>query len=133
VALLVLTMSWSLTLDLGQRDRIGSTTYYYGRYGQIEAAAAVDTMLQPGEIFVAAKEIAWYTRSRQFVDQESWQHVVWDLRGAQYDDTYLGIPIRVIALEVAEPSLRGAYDGLLLRRGYTYASEHGNFLIYVRP
>jgi hypothetical protein len=133
VALFVLTICWSLTLDLAQREQPGSSTYFYGRHGQVEAAAAVNALVQPDETFVAAKEVAWYTRSRQYVDQESWQHVVWDLNGAQYDDSYLGIPIRVIALEVGEASLRVAYDGLLLPRGYQYAGQHGNFLIYLRP
>jgi 4-amino-4-deoxy-L-arabinose transferase-like glycosyltransferase len=132
-ALLVMTLSWSVALDLTQRAFTGSTTYYYGRHGQQAAAAAVDALLQPGETYVAAKEVAWYAHDRQYVDQESWQHVVWDLNGGRYDDTYLGMPIRVLALEVGEESLRWAYDGLLLRRGYQYAGEYGNFLIYVRP
>jgi hypothetical protein len=134
VALLVVTLSWSVTLNLTHQALIGSTSYYYGRYGQREAAAAVDALRRPGEMVVAAKEVGWYTASRQYVDQESWQHVVWDIQGPQqFDDTYLGIPIRILALEVGEESLRWAYDGLLLRRGYEYADQHGNFLIYVKP
>jgi hypothetical protein len=40
----------------------------------------------------------------------------------------------VLALEIGEETLRWAYDGLLLRqRGYRYAGEYGNYLIYVRP
>jgi hypothetical protein len=133
VALFVLTIGWSVTLDLTQLGQIGSSTYYYGRYGQKEAAAAVDALLEPGETFVASKDVAWYTRSRNYVDQESWQHVVWDLNGGSFDDTYLGIPIRVIVLEVGEETLRWAYDGVLLRqRSYHYAGEYGNYLIYVR-
>ena len=135
VALVVLTLSWSVALNLTHKALIGSTTYYYGRYGQREAAAAVDAMRRPGEMIVAAKEVAWYTRSREYVDQESWQHVVWDIQGAQaFDNTYLGIPIRIIVLEVGEETLRRAYDGLLLREhGYQYAGQHGNFLIYAKP
>ncbi len=133
VALFLLTVSWSLTLDLAQYERSGSTTYYYDRHGQREAAAAVAALLQPGELYVASKDVAWYTGNRQYVDQESWQHVVWDLNGGWYDDTYLGMPIRVLILEIGEASLRTAYDGLLLRRGYRYAAEHGNFLVYLRP
>jgi hypothetical protein len=134
VALLVLTLAWSVTLDLTQRAEPGSTTYYYGRHGQREAAAALDALLQPGEVFVASKDVAWYTRSRAYVDQESWQHVIWDLGHGRYDDTYLDIPIRVIALEVGEETQRWAYDGLLVRqRGYRTAGEYGNYAIYVRP
>jgi hypothetical protein len=133
VALLVLTLGWSVALDVAQRDLPGSTTYFYGRQGQREAAAAVDALLRPGETYVASKDLAWYAHDQEYVDQESWQYVVWDLNGGRFDDTYLGIPIRVIALEVGEETLRWAYDGLLLRRGYSYAGEYGNYLIYVRP
>ena len=108
-----------MTLDLAQYERTGSTTYYYDRHGQKEAAAAVQALLQPGELYVASKEVAWYTNNLNYVDQESWQHVVWDLNGGRYDDTYLGMPIRVLVLEIGEESLRWAYDGALLRRGYT--------------
>src|SRR5262249_20726580 len=124
VALFLLTVTWSLTLDLAQNDRPGSTTYYYDRYGQVDAAQAVDGLLAPGELYVASKDVAWYSHDRNYVDQESWQHVVWDLNHGNYDDTYLGMPIRVLVLEVGEESLRWAYDGLLLRRGYHYAHEY---------
>ena len=133
VALAILTVSWSVSLDLYQRLEPGSATYYYGRHGQREAAAALDAILQPGELYVASKDVAWYSRDHEYVDQESWQHVVWDLNRGRYDDTYLGMPIRVLVLEIGEESLRWAYDGVLLRRGYQSAGEYGNYLIYVRP
>jgi hypothetical protein len=133
VALFMLTVSWSLTLDVAQYDRPGSTTYFYDRHGQREAALAAQALLEPGELYVAAKDVAWYTRNLNYVDQDSWQHVVWDLNGGNYDDTYLGMPIRVLVLEIGEPSLRIAYDGALLRRGYQYAHAYGSFLVYLRP
>ena len=133
VALFVLTVTWSFTLDLAQYDRIGSTTYFYGRYGQHEAADAVEKILQPGELYVASKEVAWYTTNHNYVDQESWQHVVWGLNGGNYDDTYVGMPIRILVLEVGEESQRWAYDGVLLRRGYRDGGLYGNFQIYIRP
>jgi hypothetical protein len=134
VALCALTLAWSVSLDAAQWEKLGSTTYYYGRHGQREAAAALDTLLRPGELYVASKDVAWYVRDHEYVDQESWQHVVWDLNDGRYDDTYLGVPIRVIALETGEETLRWAYDGLLLRQhGYRYAGEYGNYIIYLRP
>ncbi|MCC7367905.1 MAG: glycosyltransferase family 39 protein [Chloroflexi bacterium] len=132
VAFLVLTLVWSMALDVVQRDRKGSSTYFYGRIGQHEAAEALDRLLRPGEVYVASKEAAWYAREKHYVDQDSWQYVTWEVNGARWDYTYEGYPIRVLALEVGEQSLRWAYDGLLLRNGYQYAGEYGNFLIYVR-
>ena len=100
--------------------------------GQQAAAEALDSILRPEETYVASKEVAWYARNKQYVDQESWQHVVWEVQHAEFDGTYLGRDIRVLALEVGEPTFRRAYDGLLLGRGYAIAGEYGNFLIYVR-
>src|SRR5581483_701104 len=130
--LLALTLAWDVALDLAQRDRTGSTTYYYGRNGQQAAAEALDALLGPDETYVASKDVAWYAHNQRYVDQESWQYVVWDVQDAQFDGTYLGQEIRVLALEVGEQTYRWAYDGLLLPRGYLYAGEYGNFLIYVR-
>jgi hypothetical protein len=132
VALLLLTLSWSVALALAQRDRIGSTTYYYGRYGQQATAEAVDGLLRPGEVYVASKEVAWYSTHDHYVDQDSWQHVVWEEHAGIFDGTYLGHDIRVLALEFAEPSLRIAYHAALTRARYRQAVEYGHFRIYVR-
>jgi hypothetical protein len=132
LALLIATLAWNVSLDLAQRDRIGSTTYYYGRYGQQAAAEALNTILRPDETFVASKEVAWYAQNQHYIDQESWQYVVWEVQHGEFDGTYLGHDIRVLALEVGEQTFRRAYDGLLLSKGYSYAGEYGNFLIYVR-
>ena len=132
VALLVLTLSWSVALDLGQRDLVGSTTYFYGRHGQQAAAKALDELLRPDEAYVASKEVAWYAANDHYVDQDSWQYVVWDQQAAVFDGTYLGLEIRVLALEIAEPSLRVAYHTLLTRARYQPAGDYGTFRIYVR-
>jgi hypothetical protein len=133
VALLALTLSWSATLSVVQRDRTGSSTYFHGRSGQREAAQAISQMLQPGEVYVAAKEVAWYTSERHYVDQDTWQHVVWNVNGANFDGTMLGHPIRVLALEIDVESHRVAYDAMLTRSGYQQAGQYGSFLVYVKP
>lgn len=133
VALLVVTLSWSASLSYIQRDRKGSSTYFYGRIGQREAADAISAMLRPGEVYVASKEVAWYASEHHYVDQESWQHVIWDLNGATFDGTYQGHPIRILALEIGEESHKWAYDVLLLRNGYQHAGLYGNFQVYLKP
>jgi hypothetical protein len=98
------------------------------------AARAVDALRHPGEMIVAEKAVGWYTQSRQFIDQESWQHVVWDVEGPQtFDGTYLGIPTRLIVLDISEASLYRAYDGLLLPHGYVHVAQYGTFMIYAKP
>ncbi len=130
VALAVLTLAWSLALDVHQRGFPGSTTYFYGRHGQIEAARALDERLRPGELYVGAKEVAWYSHDRNFVDQDSWHHVVWEL-GKGFDGTWLGRDVRLLALEVGEPSFKAAYEGVLLPR-YQVVGEFGNFMLFER-
>ena len=91
-----------MTLDLAQRDRTGSTTYYYGRNGQRRRPTALDAiLLAPDETYVASKDVAWYAQDQQYVDQESWQYVVWDWTAAVRRHVP-GHPIRVLVLEVGE-------------------------------
>lgn len=128
VSLAALTLAWSLALDLHQRGLDGSTTYYYGRNGQVEAARALAERLRPDELYIASKEVAWYSREQRYVDQESWQHVVWDL-GRGFDGTWLGQPVRLLALELGERSVRGTYERALVPR-YRVVGEYGNFVIF---
>jgi hypothetical protein len=132
VALLVATLAWNVSLDPAQRDRQGSTTYFYGRDGQQATARALDLMLRPDETYVAAKDVAWYTRNQRYIDHESWKYLVWEVQGGEFDGSYLGHDIRILVLTAADPSFRTAYGGLLLRRGYALAGEYGDFQIYAR-
>jgi hypothetical protein len=130
VSLALLTLAWSLALDLHQRDLVGSTTYYYGRAGQLEAARALGERLGPDELYIASKEVAWYARNRRYVDQESWQHVVWG-EGAGFDGTWRGEEVRLLALEVGHESFRWGFERLLTP-AYRVIGEYGNFLIFER-
>ncbi|MBA2447662.1 MAG: glycosyltransferase family 39 protein, partial [Chloroflexi bacterium] len=130
ISLAALALAWSLALNVHQRGLDGSTTYYYGRYGQVEAARALEDRLQPDELYIASKEVAWYSRHQRYVDQESWQHVVWDL-GQGFDGTWLDQPVRVLALELGERSVRGTYERALAPR-YRPVGEYGNFVIFER-
>lgn len=133
VALAGLALAWSIVLDVHQRGLAGSTAYYYGRHGQVEAARALDGLLGPEELYVASKEVAWYSHNLNYIDQESWQHVVWDLHGGTFDSTWMGREIRILALEVGHhPSVRPAYEGLLNSR-YRIVGQHGDFVIWERP
>jgi hypothetical protein len=130
VSLAVLTLAWSLALDVHQRGLVGSTAYYYGRTGQLEAARALGERLGPDELYIAAKEVAWYTHSQRYVDQESWQHVVWG-EGAGFDGAWHGQPVRLLALEADEAASRAAYERLL---GPTYrvVGDYGSFVLFER-
>ena len=130
IGLATVALAWSLGLDHYQRGLDGSTAYYYGRSGQVEAARALAGRLAADELYVASKEVAWYSPNQRYVDQESWQHVAWDL-GRGFDGTWQGQPVRLLALEVGERTARGSYERALLPR-YRVVGEHGNFLILER-
>jgi 4-amino-4-deoxy-L-arabinose transferase-like glycosyltransferase len=130
IALAVLTLSWSIALDAHHQTWNGSTTYFYGRYGLMQAAQALSERLNPDEVYVASKDVAWYATGRHYVDQDSWQHVVWDL-GYGFDGSWLGQPVRLLALEVGDPFVRRAYEGTL-NGPYRQIGEYGNFVLWER-
>ena len=130
VALAGLTLAWSLALNLHHRSVVGSTTYYYGRHGHVEVAQALGERLGPDELYIAAKEVAWYTPNKRYVDQESWHHVVFDL-GRGFDGRWLGEEVRLLALEVGEPSFKASYEQLLHPR-YQLVAQHNNFVLLER-
>jgi hypothetical protein len=130
IALAALTLSWSIAVDAHHRTWNGSTTYFYGRYGHTQAAQALSERLNPDEVYVASKDVAWYASGRHYVDQDSWQHVVWDL-GYGFDGTWLGQPVRLLALEVGDPFVRRAYEGRL-NGPYHQIGEYGNFVLWER-
>ena len=131
IALAVLALAWSAVLDVHQRDLDGSTAYYYGRYGQTDAARALAERLGPDELYVAAKEVAWYVPNQRYVDQESWQHVVWQVNRGAWDGTWLGQEVRLLALEVGDEWWRATYERTLPPR-YRVWAEHGNFILLER-
>jgi hypothetical protein len=131
IPLAALALAWSLALSLHQRGLDGSTAYYYGRYGQLEAAAALVERLRPDELYIASKEVAWYSANRRYVDQESWHHAIWDVGGGRFDGTWLGEEVRLVILEVGEETVLGTYRSALLPR-YQSIEEYGNFWLLER-
>ena len=131
VALTVLTLAWSAVLNVHHRQGDGSTGYYYGRWGQDAAARALTDRVGPDELYIASKEVAWYVANQRYVDQESWQHVVWDVNRGTWDGTWLGWEVRLLALEVGDEWWRATYERALLPR-YRLWGEHGNFILLER-
>ncbi len=131
LALVIPAFAWNVALNVHQRGLDGSTGYYYGRYGQTEAARTLAERLSPDELYIASKEVAWYLQNQRFVDQESWQHVVWQVDRGVWDGTWLGDDVRLLALEVGDPWWRSTYDRTLLPR-YRLVGEHGNFIVLER-
>jgi hypothetical protein len=124
-------LAWALALNVHQRGIDASTAYYYGRNGQLAAARSLATLVKPGELYVASKEVFWYSGRDHYVDQDSWHEAVWGHGGGVWDGTWFGTPIRVLALEIGEESHHRAYEGALVR-DFEAVEDHGNFRIYLR-
>jgi hypothetical protein len=109
----ILTLGWSWGVDLAQASADYNTTYNYRTNGQRETAAFLDDLLQPGEPYVAPRDVAYYVRDDVFVDQDVWQAYIEQLdeRGASSFDgrMHLGsgvdYDVRTVAVFLWEPTL----------------------------
>lgn len=130
----ILTAAWSWGVNVAQADAAYSTAYNYGVQGQREAAAYLDTVLKRGERYVAAREVAYYTREDGFIDQDVWWADI-EARAATgittFDGRLLGNTIDILALFLWDPVLgRIAHDYLDDR--YEVAYQAGVFVVFVR-
>ncbi len=130
----LLTGAWSWGVNVAQADAAYSTAYNYGVTGQREVAAYLDTILKPGERYVAAREVAYYAREDAFIDQDVWWADIERRASAgipSFDASLLGSEIDVLALFLWDPVLgRIAHD--FLRTRYEVAFQSGVFVVFVR-
>ena len=106
----LLTVAWSWGVDLAQSRADYSTSYNYGAAGQVQTAARLRQILRPGEPYVAAREVAYYTSPTDdvFVDQETFERYLdtLDVEGVDYfDGKLLGYNLDVLALFLWDPSI----------------------------
>lgn len=131
VGLLTFTMATDVSLGLNDRTAPGSTAYYRGRIGQREAAVLLNTRLRNDQVFVASKDVAWYASSSHFVDQESWQFHVWEERHGQFDGSWMGSTVTLLALEVSHEPTWKAYRAVL-DPAYELVGQAGSYAVYQR-
>jgi 4-amino-4-deoxy-L-arabinose transferase-like glycosyltransferase len=131
--LLLLVLAWSNGVNAQQRLSGGSTNYYYGVSGMVEAGQVVDQTVQDGEPYIAAKEVAWYSRHRQFLDQDVFIGVLdqFELGGDLWDGKMMGIPVRVLALFIWDPTSGQRYRDHFQSR-YDLVGHEGTYFIFVR-
>jgi hypothetical protein len=130
----ILTAAWSWGVNVAQADTAYSTAYHYGVHGQREAAAYLDTVLERGERYVAAREVAYYAREDSFIDQDVWWADI-EARSAAgvttFDGQLLGTTIDILALFLWDPILGRIAHGYLDDR-YEVAYQAGVFVVFVR-
>ena len=134
IALLLLTVAWSWGLNQAQRLATYSTAYSYGTFGQREAARHVDALTAPGELYVAARDVAYYARNDNFMDEDTfWLVLSWlESEGiTTFDGTIGGRPIHVLALFLWDPDI-GTYAHSFLERLYEMRYQDGPYKVFVR-
>lgn len=130
----LLTCAWGWGVNTTQADAGYSTAYNYGITGQRETATYLDTILKPGERFVASREVAYYTHETGFIDQDVWWADL-EARSARGETTFEGTVIdkdvNVLALFLWDPVLGKIAHGYLATR-YEVAFQSGVFVVFVR-
>lgn len=130
----MLTLAWSWGVELAQAQADYSTAYNYGTAGQRDAAAHLNTILQPNQPYVAAREVAYYTSDQVFVDQDVWWARIEELsrRGVtRFDGTLLGYRVDVLALFLWDPTL-GQIAHSYLDDEYEVAFQSLPYVVFVR-
>ena len=131
----LLTVAWGWGVNQAQARATYSTAYNYGISGQRQTAAYLDSILRPEQPFIASRDVAYYTRSQRYVDQDTfWEHLArLDQRGiTTFDGSIAGYPrVDVVALFLWDPNLgRIAHD--YLAELYEVSHQEGTYLVFVR-
>jgi hypothetical protein len=131
----LLTVAWGWGVNQAQARATYSTAYNYGISGQRQTAAYLDGILRPEQPFIASRDVAYYTRSQRYVDQDTfWEHLArLDQRGiTTFDGSIAGYPrVDVVALFLWDPNLgRIAHD--YLAELYEVSHQEGTYLVFVR-
>jgi 4-amino-4-deoxy-L-arabinose transferase-like glycosyltransferase len=121
-------IGWSLAVDGVQVGAAYQTDYWYGTTGTAQAAAWLDAHLQPGQVYVAAKEVAIRARNPSYVDQEN---IFFMLSvGHPFTGTWAGQAVAALVLWEREPFVRQLVERGVPPAGYVESARFGDYVIY---
>ena len=104
------------------------TDYWYGTTGTNDAAAWVDAHLQPGQTYLAAKEVAIRSRDQRYVDQDN---LVYALSlGRPFDGNWQGEPLAALVTWQREPYLADLFARALADTPFREMARYGDYVIY---
>ena len=128
-ALAGLALGWSLGTNLIQANAAYSTDYWYGTTGTLEAAAWVDGHLQPGETYVAAKEVAIRSsKDQRYVDQDNIVYFMSAGRG--FAASWAGEPLRAMVVWQREPYVADLLARAAASAGFRETARFGDYVVY---
>jgi hypothetical protein len=123
-----LALGWSLGTDLVQLGAAYQTDYWYGTSGTLEAAAWVDGHLQPGQTYVAAKEVAIRATDQRYVDQDNIVYFVSSGRG--FNGSWAGEPLQAMVVWQREPYVADLFARAAAAAGFRPTAQLGDYVVY---
>ncbi|GIW09442.1 MAG: hypothetical protein KatS3mg061_0499 [Dehalococcoidia bacterium] len=124
------SLTWALAVTWEQSQSPYSTNYFYGLAGGPEIGALAEQILQPGEFYLAWKDVAYYLSNQNYVDQDSLWHLLNVDRG-RFTGDWFGRPIRVIIIFGRDPFLREQFYAEFAGR-YEVRAVIGDFALLTR-
>ncbi len=126
----LLVFGWSLGMGWRQSRVDFSTNYWYGTHGQREAAAFVDTLIAPDEFWGGAKEVAYYARNQQYIDQDTLQYWIEHYGGGLQQPINGHMP-RVLAVWTGHSYVSWVFH-VAIEKEFETVGEFGTYTVLVR-
>jgi hypothetical protein len=130
MVMVMMVLAWSLGMDWRQARASFSTNYWYGAHGQREAAAMLDTLVMPDEFWGGAKEVAYYARNQNYIDQDAIHHWI-ETYGGFTEMPLTGHRPRVMAAWTGHSYIASLFHHALAKE-YDPVAEIGTYTILVR-
>jgi 4-amino-4-deoxy-L-arabinose transferase-like glycosyltransferase len=125
----MLVLGWSLGIGWRESRANFSTNYWYGSFGQREAAAFLDTQVAPDEFWGGAKEVAYYAHNQNYIDEDTLQYWIEHYGGLKQPIS--GHVPRVLAVWTGHP-----YIAWLFHQGvaqeFEPVAELGTYTVLIR-
>jgi 4-amino-4-deoxy-L-arabinose transferase-like glycosyltransferase len=127
-ALFALGLGWSIALDAHQVAAPYQTDYWYGTTGMQQATAWIDQNLQPGELYVASKEVAIVSRDTRYVDQDNLVYL--GSTGRRWDGTWAGEQVQALVTWQREPYIADLFERQLADLPFAEKARFGDYVVY---
>jgi hypothetical protein len=128
LAILGLTLGWSVAVDGVQARATYQTDYWYGTTGTDAAATWVDAHLQPGQTYLSAKEVAIRSQDQRYVDQDNLVYAL--STGRPFESTWMGEPLRALVTWQREPYIADLFARATAGSSFLEVARYGDYVIY---